>query len=114
MPTTIATFSDSGTALNTAVRKPVSTRTNMMTPAHTTMPISSGQVRFGVVAMVAARKALMPRPADIAKGCLAITAIRMVMIPETSDVAAATRARPSWEPFASAISPMTRGFRTTM
>ena len=114
MPTTIAVLSDDGTALKTAVRNPVRTRKNMMTPAHTTRPMRFSQVRSGVVEMVAARKALMPRPADMAKGWLAMTPIRMVMTPEINAVAAATRARPSSEPLASAISPRTKGFRTTM
>jgi hypothetical protein len=44
MPTLIAVFSDVGTALNTAVRKPVSTRTRMMRPSRKTNVIASVQV----------------------------------------------------------------------
>ena len=47
MPTLIAVFSSSGTARNTAVRKPVSTSTRMIRPSRTTMPIASGQVMSG-------------------------------------------------------------------
>ncbi len=65
-PTAIAALSSGGTALNTAVRKPVATRIRMMMPSTTTRPIASGQVTCG--AMVTASSVLMPSPAAIAKG----------------------------------------------
>ena len=114
IPTTIATLSDSGTALNTAVRKPVSTRMVISTPAHTTRPMMAGQVSPGVEAMVVASSAFTPRPAAMAKGCLATTPMRMVMTPATSAVIAATCGTPSMLPDASLPRPMMRGFSTTM
>ena len=66
MPTAIADFSAAGTALNTAVRKPVNTSSTMMTPSMTTRPIASGQVICG--AMVTATRLLMPRPVAMANG----------------------------------------------
>ncbi len=51
MPTLIAVLSSIGTALNTAVRNPVSTSTRMIRPSSTTMPIASGHVMPGRAAM---------------------------------------------------------------
>ena len=47
MPTLIAVFSSTGTARNTAVRNPVSTRTRMIRPSSTTMPMASCQDMSG-------------------------------------------------------------------
>ena len=66
MPTEMATLSCTGTAWKTAVRKPVSTRTRMMTPSMTTRPIASAQVIW--VAMENATKALRPSPVASASG----------------------------------------------
>jgi hypothetical protein len=66
MPTEIATLSWVGTAWNTAVRKPVSTRMRMRMPSSTTRPIASAQVIWE--AMAKATKALRPRPAARARG----------------------------------------------
>lgn len=89
MPTLMAVFSHVGTALNTACRNPVSTRTVMMMPSRTTMPIASCQAIFGSTAMEKATTALMPRPVARASGKLAHTPMRMVMTPATRAVVAA-------------------------
>ena len=47
MPTEIAVRRVFGTALNTAVRNPVSTRTAMRIPSQTTSPMACGQVICG-------------------------------------------------------------------
>ena len=47
MPTEMAVRRVFGTALNTAVRKPVSTRIAIRMPSQTTSPIACGQVIFG-------------------------------------------------------------------
>ena len=60
IPAAMAVFSPAGTAWNTAVRSPVSTRSVMITPSMTTSPMASAQVIFG--AMSYATRALMPRP----------------------------------------------------
>ena len=49
MPTPIAVFSWVGTARNTAVRSPVSTRMAISTPSMTTRPIASAQVISGAI-----------------------------------------------------------------
>ncbi|MDT4860190.1 hypothetical protein FQZ97_947360 [compost metagenome] len=113
MPTTMAVLRPSGTALNTAVRKPVSTRISMVMPERTTSPIMSGQVRPGLVATVTATKALTPRPVAIAKGCLAHAPIRMVRMPATNAVTAATAGKPRVAPAESGPERI-RGFSTTM
>ena len=94
MPTTIAVLRESGTALNTAVRKPVSTRTTMITPAQMTSPMTSGHVSPGFVAIVTARNAFTPRPVAMPNGDLAHNPMRMVSTPATSAVMAATRSPP--------------------
>lgn len=66
IPAAMADLSAAGTALNTAVRKPVSTSTTMIRPSMTTSPMASGQVTCG--AMVTATRLLMPRPVAMAKG----------------------------------------------
>ena len=114
MPTTIADFSEAGTALNTAVRKPVSTSTNMITPAQMISPMACAQVSPGVVAIVTARNALTPRPVATANGVLATTPIRIVMTPPIRAVMAATRSTPRVAPAESAPSPRIRGLSTTM
>ncbi|MNW65678.1 hypothetical protein D3C74_440800 [compost metagenome] len=68
MPTLIAVLSSTGTARNTASRKPVRTSTRMMSPSMTTMPIASAHVTSGIVAIVNATTALRPRPAARAMG----------------------------------------------
>src|SRR5699024_10759484 len=68
IPTTMPVLMPSGTARNTASRNPVSTKMIITAPAITTSPIASGQVRFGVVAMVMANNALTPSPAARPKG----------------------------------------------
>ena len=113
MPTTIAVFSPSGTALKTAVRKPVRTRISMVMPESITRPIMSGQVRPGLVATVTATKALTPRPVAIAKGCLAHAPIRMVRMPATNAVTAATAGKPRVAPVESGPERIS-GFSTTM
>ena len=66
MPTEIATLSWVGMAWNTAVRKPVSTSTRMITPSMTTRPIASAQVIS--LAMAKATNALSPSPVASASG----------------------------------------------
>ncbi len=66
IPTAIAAFSSGGTALNTAVRKPVTASSTITSPSITTRPIASGQLISG--AMVTATSVLMPRPVAIANG----------------------------------------------
>jgi hypothetical protein len=88
MPTEMAVFSCVGTALNTAVRNPVSTSTRMISPSRTTSPIASAQAICGTI--VYATNALRPRPAASASGKLATRPIRMLSTPATSAVAAAT------------------------
>ena len=114
IPATIAVLRLSGTASNTAVRKPVSTSTVIIRPAIITRPIISAHVSPGVVAIVDASSAFTPSPAAIAKGCLAITPMRIVITPATSAVTAATCGTPRVFPAESAPVPITRGLRTTM
>ena len=66
MPTEIATLSALGTAWNTAVRKPVSTRTRMTRPSSTMTPMASAQVIW--LAIENATKALSPSPVARASG----------------------------------------------
>jgi hypothetical protein len=66
IPTAIAAFSDGGTMLKTAVRKPVAASTTTTSPSTTTRPIASGQLICG--ASVNATNALSPRPVAIANG----------------------------------------------
>ncbi len=66
MPTEIAVLSDAGTAWKTAVRKPVSTSTRMISPSITTRPIASAQVIW--LAIAKATKAFSPSPAASASG----------------------------------------------
>ena len=66
MPTEIATLSWVGMAWKTAVRKPVSTRTRMITPSMTTRPIASAQVIW--LATEKATNALSPSPVASASG----------------------------------------------
>ena len=113
MPTTIAAFRLAGTALNTAVRKPVRTSTSMVRPETTTRPMASAQVSPGFAATVTAMKALTPRPVAMANGWRAQAPIRMVMMPATRAVAAATREMPSSLPALSAPDRMS-GLSTTM
>jgi len=64
IPTAIADLRAGGTAVNTAVRKPVTASTTMTRPSITTRPMASGQVIMG--AIVTASRVLMPRPVAIA------------------------------------------------
>ena len=104
--------------MNTAVRKPVSTSTTMITPSMTTRPIASGQVIWG--AIVKATNALSPSPAARASGKLATTPIRIVITPATSAVTAAIAgedrrvAAAEDLPLMSGAKPMISGFSTTM
>ncbi len=66
IPAAIAAFNSAGTALNTAVRRPVTANTTMMIPSITTSPMASGQLTCG--AIVTASRVLMPRPVAIANG----------------------------------------------
>ncbi len=68
MPTLMATFSWRGTALKTASRKPVSTRSRMISPSRTTSPIASAHVISGRLAIPKATKALSPSPVASARG----------------------------------------------
>ncbi len=88
MPAAIAAFNPVGTAVNTASRRPVSTRTRMIRPSRTIRPIASAQVIS--LAIVNATNALSPSPAASASGKLAIRPIRIVTTPATKAVAAAT------------------------
>ena len=113
MPTTIAIFSPEGTALNTASRNPQSTSTNMTTPDTTIRPMMSGQVRPGVVAIVAEMNPETPSPAERANGYRATRPMRIVMTPATMAVAAATWGMPSVCPEPSGPLRIS-GFRMTM
>ncbi len=120
MPTPMAYFSGSGTASNTATRKPVSTRMPMMMPSSTTRPMACGQVISG--AIVKARKLFRPRPAAIASGKRPMAPIAMVSTPATRAVAAETRpiettglsTPPMYWPLMSWAVPMIRALSTTM
>ena len=88
IPIEMPTRSERGTALNTAVRNPVSTKAAISRPSTTIRPIACGQVIFG--AMVNASRAFSPRPAAIPIGNRPITPIKIVITPATRAVAAAT------------------------
>ena len=88
MPIEMPTRRDRGTALNTAVRNPVSTSSAISTPSITISPIACGQVICG--AMVKASRAFSPSPAAMPIGNRPMTPIRMVITPATRAVAAAT------------------------
>ena len=90
MPTPIAVLSWVGTERNTAVRRPVSTSTAMITPSITTRPMASAQVIRGAISY--ATSALTPSPAASASGNRPTTPIRIVITPATSAVAAASAA----------------------
>ena len=66
IPTEIAILICAGTALKTATRKPVNTRTKMIRPSRTTRPIAAAHVIFD--AMPTATKVLRPRPVARASG----------------------------------------------
>ena len=66
IPTEMAVFSDVGTAWKTAVRKPVSTSTRMITPSITTSPIASAHDIW--LAIANATNAFSPSPAARASG----------------------------------------------
>ena len=66
IPTEIAIFNCAGTALNTAVLNPVSTKMVMMMPSITTSPIASAQVIWD--AIPTATKVLRPKPVASASG----------------------------------------------
>ncbi|CAB4628077.1 unannotated protein [freshwater metagenome] len=66
IPTEIATLSCAGTALKTAVLKPVSTSTRMMRPSSTTRPIASAHVIWEATPY--ATNVLSPSPVAIASG----------------------------------------------
>src|SRR5665647_763581 len=120
MPTLMAVFRAAGTARNTALRKPVSTRTVMMSPSRTTSPMASGQVIVGSLAMPKVTNAVRPSPVASASGKLATTPISRVITPAARAVVAATIARlgtfppPRKTPVESAWVPMIRGLSTTM
>ena len=88
MPIEMPTRRDRGTALKTAVRKPVSTRAAISRPSSTIRPIAWGQVILG--ATVKASSALRPRPAAMPIGNRPMTPIKIVITPATRAVAAAT------------------------
>ena len=118
MPTLIAVFRPVGTAWNTALRKPVSTSTRMISPSMTTSPMASAQLICEAIEN--ATNAFSPSPVARASGKLATTPIRIVTTPATRAVAAATSARfgvwppPRKLPSASGTVPMISGFSTTM
>lgn len=66
MPAAIAALSAAGMARKTAVRKPVTPSSTMMTPSITTKPIASGQLTCG--ATLTASRLLTPRPAAMPNG----------------------------------------------
>jgi hypothetical protein len=68
IPTLIAVFRADGTAWKIAVRCPVSTSTEMMSPSSTTRPIASAQVMPGSLAIPKVTKAFRPRPVASASG----------------------------------------------
>jgi hypothetical protein len=68
MPTLIATLSCPGTALKTALRNPVRTRSRMISPSMTTRPIACAQVMPGSLAIAKVTKAFRPRPVASASG----------------------------------------------
>ncbi len=68
MPTLMAIFSCAGMAWRTALRKPVSTRTVMISPSMTTSPMASAQVMPGSLAIPKVTNALRPRPVASASG----------------------------------------------
>ena len=114
MPTLMATFMESGMALNTAVRKPETASSTMMMPSMTTNPMASGQVRPCCPTMVTATRVLMPRPVAMPNGYLAITPNRMLITPAASAVAAATCGMPRTTPSRSGLVPMISGLSSTM
>src|SRR6266545_1240507 len=112
MPTPMAVFNWVGTAWNTAVRSPVSTRTVITRPSMTTRPIASAQVICGAISK--ATIALTPSPAASASGNRAITPIRIVITPATCAVAAASWVWSRWPFTPSAALPRISGLSTTM
>ena len=118
IPTEIATLSCVGTALNTATRNPVSTRTVMIKPSRTTKPMASAHVICD--AIPTATKVFKPSPVASASGKLATAPIRIDITPATRAVAAATSARlgasppPRNFPSPSFAKPMISGFNATM
>ena len=66
IPTEIAILICAGTALKTARRKPVRTRTKMIKPSRTTRPMAAAHVIFD--AIPTATKVLRPRPVASASG----------------------------------------------
>ena len=66
IPTEIAILICGGTALNTATRKPVRTRTKMISPSRTTRPIAAAHVICD--AIPTATNVLSPRPVANARG----------------------------------------------
>ena len=92
MPTEIATLSGAGIALKTALRKPVSTRTRMMTPSMTTRPMRSAKVILSAewVMTMPVMRPLMPRPAASAIGKFATRPMRIDMTPAMTAVPTAT------------------------
>ena len=114
MPTLMATFIEFGMALNTAVRKPVMARVQMMMPSMTTRPMASAQVSPCCPTSVTATSVFSPKPVAIPKGYFAITPKRMHITPATSAVTAATCGMPSTVPSRSGLVPMIRGLSSTM
>ena len=117
IPTEMAIFNWVGIALNTATRKPVSTKIKMIKPSKTTNPIASCQVICE--AIPTATKVLRPKPVASANGKLATTPIRIVKIPAMRAVTAAIFAKlgaspPINLPVLSFERPMISGLRATM
>ncbi|CAB4758864.1 unannotated protein [freshwater metagenome] len=118
IPTEIAIFSCAGTARNTAVLKPVRTRTVIMIPSRRTSPIASAHDIFD--AIPTATNVLRPRPVASASGKFPTTPIRIVSTPAINAVAAAIAARlgasppPRNFPSASFDRPMINGLSATM
>ena len=92
MPTEIATLSGPGIALKTALRKPVSTSTRMMTPSMTTRPMRSAKVILSAewVMTMPVMRPLMPSPAASAIGKFATRPMRIDMTPAMTAVPTAT------------------------
>ena len=112
MPTPIEVLSWAGMARTTAVRKPVSTSTVMISPSQTTRPIASGHDIL--LATPTAMNAFSPRPVAMANGYRPTTPMSTVITAATSAVTAATRGMPSTVPSASFTVPMISGLSTTM
>ena len=106
MPTPIESFSGSGTARMTAVRRPASTRMTAITPSTTTIAIPTCQSSPRPRMMSNATTALIPRPGARASGRFAHRPMASVAIAAASAVAVATASNGS--PAAERIAGLTK------